>query len=459
MPDHEVLTLQIELIGSDPLIWRTVDVPADTMLYAAGNIVQIAMGWENCHLQAFHSKNPYERRQGEPEVLSWYEEYSLADGLPGEPQETTTLGQAFAVTGAELYFEYDFGDSWMHRITLAGSRTVTDDPLLPRVLDGAMRAPIEDSGGIGGWYEKLEALTSANPTEEQQDIVEWMHWRVGPEGTVDPAAFDLESCNRKLAARGVGLEWNTVLGRWLLDQQPLCREFTLEHVEKHGLQLAAQPEPLPEWFLQDLVRPYQVLIGLCEGEGIKLTAAGWMPPATVGELVEALGWEGIDHESSKKKLESNMPSVMMLRDSATDLRLLRKYKGRLLATKLGQKLGRDLAELAGHLLARFNVHPSPHLDQDSDMANWVARAAGHVRFSKEHNQFKADFMNVLGYSSGHRRMPLTKEDHVYFTRASLLWEELACRGLVGDINRPGDNPRDLRSKELARLVLGSVVDR
>lgn len=457
MSDHEVLTVHIELIGSDPLIWRKLEIPSSTRLDAAGHVLQIAMGWENCHLQGFHNTDPYQHRPSAPDEVSWYEEYSLADGLPGELQEKTTLGEAFTRAGSALYFEYDFGDCWMHRLTVESSRIVSEENPMPKILGGAMRAPIEDSGGIGGWYEKLPALASSNPTPEQQEIIDWMHWRVGPEGTVDPAAFDLESCNRRIVARYAGLEWNTLLGRWLFAQEPLCREFTLTYVEKHGLKLVAEPGPLPDWFIQNLMRPYQELITLCQGDGIKLTAAGWIPPVKVGELVANLNWEGIDYESSAKKLESNMPTVMMLRESATTQRLVRKYNGRLVATKLGQKLSADPNGLAKHLLDGISAYPGPKLEQDEDMANWLSHAIGAVRHSTEANEFQADFMNVLGYLSGRTRMSLTKEDHVYFTTTSQLLENLATKDLPQKYPDPKDSPRQLRFRELAHLILHRVV--
>lgn len=41
---HEIATLRIELKGSDPLIWRELEVPTSVKLKVPHDIVQVAMG-------------------------------------------------------------------------------------------------------------------------------------------------------------------------------------------------------------------------------------------------------------------------------------------------------------------------------------------------------------------------------------------------------------------------------
>jgi hypothetical protein len=45
----QICTVRIELRGSDPLIWRQIDVPTSITLDVLHDIVQIAMGWRDCH--------------------------------------------------------------------------------------------------------------------------------------------------------------------------------------------------------------------------------------------------------------------------------------------------------------------------------------------------------------------------------------------------------------------------
>ena len=46
----EIATLRIELMGSDPLIWRVVEVPTSITLKVLHDIVQVSMGWCDYHL-------------------------------------------------------------------------------------------------------------------------------------------------------------------------------------------------------------------------------------------------------------------------------------------------------------------------------------------------------------------------------------------------------------------------
>jgi hypothetical protein len=57
---------------------------------------------------------------------------------------------------------------------------------------GKNRGPLEDSGGLWGYYDKLEALS--DPTHPEHDeLTEWL----GGE-TFDPKEFDPEKVNEEL---------------------------------------------------------------------------------------------------------------------------------------------------------------------------------------------------------------------------------------------------------------------
>jgi len=49
----EIATIRIELRGTDPVIWRQVEVPTSITLKGLHDIVQAAMGWCDCHLWGF----------------------------------------------------------------------------------------------------------------------------------------------------------------------------------------------------------------------------------------------------------------------------------------------------------------------------------------------------------------------------------------------------------------------
>lgn len=49
-----ILHLKLWLCDLKPLIWRSIDVPSDVTLPRLHRTIQVAMGWEDYHLHAFH---------------------------------------------------------------------------------------------------------------------------------------------------------------------------------------------------------------------------------------------------------------------------------------------------------------------------------------------------------------------------------------------------------------------
>ena len=48
--------LKITLQGIDPPVWRRVLVPSEFSLFDLHQVIQIVMGWEDCHLHDFTIK-------------------------------------------------------------------------------------------------------------------------------------------------------------------------------------------------------------------------------------------------------------------------------------------------------------------------------------------------------------------------------------------------------------------
>jgi hypothetical protein len=62
---------------------------------------------------------------------------------------------------------------------------------------GERACPPEDSGGVEGYYEKLEILRDPN-RDEHEHIKAWIESMTG--GPFHPDAFDMEKVNAALAA-------------------------------------------------------------------------------------------------------------------------------------------------------------------------------------------------------------------------------------------------------------------
>jgi len=94
----------------------------------------------------------------------------------------------------KIVYEYDFGDSWEHTVTLEKILDPEEGQVYPVCIKGKRACPPEDCGGIWGYYNLLEILDDPK-CDEHQGILDW----VG--GTIDPEAFDLEVANARVRQR------------------------------------------------------------------------------------------------------------------------------------------------------------------------------------------------------------------------------------------------------------------
>lgn len=174
--------LKITLKWSKPPIWRRVVVRADMRLDRLHGVIQTVMGWTNSHLHQFILGHTY---YGKPDL-------EFADmGSETLNEKKFTVADLAPAAKKKFIYEYDFGDGWEHNIVV--EKTLPADPAFkhPLCLGGANACPPEDCGGMGGYYDLLEAL--AIPTHPQhEEMMEWLG------SGFDPAEFDLNGRNALL---------------------------------------------------------------------------------------------------------------------------------------------------------------------------------------------------------------------------------------------------------------------
>lgn len=108
-----------------------------------------------------------------------------------------------------------------------------------------------------------------------------------------------------------------------------------------------EPAPVDAETAVRMARPYAWLLDHVGAEGIKLTSAGYLPPANVEAIAAELNLN--DEWIGTLNRESQTAPVLEFRESATRLGLLRKYRGRLLLTPRGRGLRADPAALWSYL--------------------------------------------------------------------------------------------------------------
>jgi hypothetical protein len=176
-----VLELKILLKKVRPQVWRKLRVPGKYTLANLHDVIQIAMGWENCHLHQFTIDGvSYSELTAEaPEDLRDERDVRLED-IPRAQRK--------------FVYEYDFGDGWKHEITVERVNRDAIDTA-PTCVDGSRRGPLEDSGGPIG-YMRLQRILANPRHREHEEMKDWA-------GDFDPAAaFDLTEVNGRLLAYG-----------------------------------------------------------------------------------------------------------------------------------------------------------------------------------------------------------------------------------------------------------------
>jgi len=179
IPAKKIYRIKVILDGSEPLIWRRFLVPGDYKLSKLHKVLQIVMGWGEAHLHEFIiggvSFGEPSPEYGEKDMLD-HKKITLAGMIPEE-------NKLFA-------YIYDFGDGWLHKLTVEKILAPEEGVHYPLCLAGERACPPEDCGGIGGYEYLLEAMENPK-TEDQKHLVDWA-------GDFDPEVFDLKKVNSRL---------------------------------------------------------------------------------------------------------------------------------------------------------------------------------------------------------------------------------------------------------------------
>ncbi len=176
-----ICQFKVTLRNIHPPIWRRIQVWEDATLAQLHRVLQMVMGWEDCHLSEFRiSGNIYGVRDLD-------DERTIID------VKRTRIHDVIQYVGTEFVYVYDLGDYWQHDLLLEDTLQATPDTPCPRCVAGERNCPPEDVGGSGGYEDYLEAM--ADPEhEEHEDMIGWR-------GPFDPEAFSIEKINRQLGKK------------------------------------------------------------------------------------------------------------------------------------------------------------------------------------------------------------------------------------------------------------------
>ena len=182
---NTVSELEITLLDIEPRIWRRFVVCDNITLAELHVIVQVVMGWTDSHLHQFVTRD--EKRYASPSPYGdpdWDEQVS--------DSQRVRVRDILPAKGAQLLYEYDFGDGWSHLIKVVGILQSEPDAMYPRCVAGERACPPEDCGGPYNYPAMLAALSDPEHPEHE-DLAEW----IGSE--FDSETFDPDKVNEVLA--------------------------------------------------------------------------------------------------------------------------------------------------------------------------------------------------------------------------------------------------------------------
>ncbi len=173
--------LKVVLLDSGPPVWRRLQVSGEARLDWLHAVLQVAMGWTNSHLHQFKvggacysdTRHHFAEFEDDPEILE---------------ERKFTLRQIAPRVHDAFGYEYDFGDSWEHGITVEKILPDAAPSSSAHCLEGARACPPEDCGGVWGYDNLLKILKNRKHPEHKSMKV----WLGRP---FDAAAFDVEKTN------------------------------------------------------------------------------------------------------------------------------------------------------------------------------------------------------------------------------------------------------------------------
>lgn len=183
-----VFTFKIRLQEiSKPPVWRRVQVPAQFTFERMHRVIQAAFGWSDYHLYSFSPRG----YKSDFQIMPPGDESFFATIDP----EKHKLAEFFKEEKQTFYYEYDFGDSWMHHMTL--EKITPDKASRALCTAGKGKCPPEDCGGPWGYASFLEAVSDPKHPE-YESLRRWADLEPGDRW--NPAEFELEWTNGQVSS-------------------------------------------------------------------------------------------------------------------------------------------------------------------------------------------------------------------------------------------------------------------
>lgn len=195
---HSRLIVRVDPKRVSPPIWRRLDIRSDLTLDQVHVVIQAAFDWQNSHLHEFTKA----KTGGGRDYTRFVDTFLLDEDVFGGSDIFGTFGHEIDESTVQLAtmlvepkdvldYQYDFGDSWDHKVRLQRIRGSADDELPVICLGGRRAAAADEFGGIWQYQWLIEAgLDPAHPVFGGPGNNST--GSSGEDVTFDPEAFDVK---------------------------------------------------------------------------------------------------------------------------------------------------------------------------------------------------------------------------------------------------------------------------
>jgi hypothetical protein len=386
-------------------MWRRLELASGLNLAEVHDILQVAFGWTDSHLHGFAAGPEFYSSDAERYLCP----FDVKEGEgEGTPEEHVQLDEVLAEAGNTLAYAYDYGDGWQHLLTLEA--VLPREDAAPRAVctSGERDGPAEDSGGVHS-YEMISAAADPASPGHALAMIEFGEVfgdRIDP-GYFRSTPFDIDLINARLGRLGANPAIDVAslpapLGEIVGLVRPTDGLRTVRQ-----LVAAAQlngPVEVDVAMAARMVRPYAWLLDRVGPAGIRLTGAGYLPPAHVAAAFAELGLAG--EWIGRANREGDTWPVLHLRESAQKLGLVRKHRGELRQTVIGRDMRDDDAALWWHLARRMPLRSANQIEFQSGLLLLLAIAG---EMAGDRDATVADILGSIGWALSDGT-PLTATD-------------------------------------------------
>ena len=141
-----IYQLKVWLQGISPMVWRRLLVRSDSTIADLHYTIQIAMGWSDVHLNRFHIHG---------QDFGVYHDGGICFSENPEKVPLSVFGFR---TRERFFYEYDFGDEWLHEVRIEKGLLFDPKKTYPVCIDGKHAAPPEDFGGALAYMQMRQEL-------------------------------------------------------------------------------------------------------------------------------------------------------------------------------------------------------------------------------------------------------------------------------------------------------------